>query len=253
VETIVDEAAGASIVLKNYSSNNTADKQGLYAIDTARLLSSEVNYRNGGWSLSGAQQYGIYYAGGGSSLVLHNNMYSGGTVGDVYIQEASDLDRKSVFIPASQFSAALGSPTFAAVTSVANGWFFDDTISSERICTTWTVPDDYLGGDIEVQLYFTMPADQSSKAVYWECGFRVVANGETLLLGSYITADILAGVTNTGYDLNIVPTSGDITSVTANDLVGIFVGRSGSVGGGLDTADGDAVFLGLEMKYVSRS
>lgn len=152
-------------------------------------------------------------------------------------------------------SAEFKTSTFPAVgvtsdTGGARPYLAFDAAADEAAYWTLAVPVGFTGPFTLVISY--MMASATSNAVVWDAAVEAVTSGDSTDLDAgesldsvnTASADTVPGTAGFMKQVSITLTNGD--SAAAADLVRIRVRRVGSSGS--DTATGDALFLGAELR-----
>lgn len=182
-----------------------------------------------------------------TSAKIQDGTIVAGDIADGTITPAKIANRtRYAFIPAAAFQSSGGSPSF--LNNEGGSWQLD-AATTERVASSYAVPDDWDSGTIRAWLYIA-PLNAGAaglREVAMQLAVSATSNGG-VPSASGGTDTISTGSTN--LNLSIVQHSVVIT-VSAGQMLGIQLTR---VGGDVnDDLASDLVFYGLRLEYTADS
>lgn len=185
-------------------------------------------------------------AAGVTSYVTGDELAASGPFSSRYKPLASD----SIWIPASAFSAVVGSPTLGNL-GAATDWtritpaFLFDASAGESATAYQYVPPSWASFNVFV---WWSNAGTGSGDVAWQVYWAAFADAEnTDTAGG--TSNLLTVAAPARYVTKRTQAGASAVTATAGEIVRIVVHRSGSAGG--DTLANDAGLIGVELVRVS--
>jgi len=153
---------------------------------------------------------------------------------------------RSIWLPASAFDIATGTPALADQDDTIQVWDFD-AASVEGISASFLVPADYASGDITAYIYWYSAAVNTGDVVWIIRSGQYAGEGENISSAAF-NDTATDTVENTVNKVALCPITLSGTAA-AGKAKGIGIKRNAS--DGADTMTGDARFVGLRLDYTA--
>ena len=225
-------------------------------ISTATITTANINVLTvfSAFYGSGASINGVFPSGAsGGQLISQGNglppVYSISAT-NTGLTNANMVDRtRSLWLPASAFFAAEGTPTQVAGTNAdtPDCWLLDDSAAVESVASQFIIPEDYSTGAITVKIYFAMVSATSGNIVLDTRLLSIASNADALAAGTS-SADTIS-VPGTAGLLKIASRGSTFATGGVGEMFRVSVRRTGS--SGADTATGDMRFFGIKLEYTA--
>lgn len=213
------------------------------ALSTATAFTSVATGTEMGHSLSGSS--------GLDSALVHRGDGTWGSATSVH-GSTSHTDRtREIFLDAQRLTVETGGSATLNTTAGANNiqriaWTLDDT-TVENVLGQFIVPSDWTSGAITFKWWFFMYSATSGNVVIRTRAIST-ADGASVDIASELDASDTVAVPGTAELIKVHTASATLT-VSAGDLVIVFLTRTASDGS--DTATGDLGLLGIEAEYTA--